>query len=208
MKRTLPVMALCLLLTGCQSLIPQWRVFQKKVPEPIVKTDSQREIDRQAADYIARTVETPPGLKPIAASLSESLGHPAKPIKVTDDSEAKLQAMLAKALLQTQRERDELNTALTKTEGKKIEGTGYNVFGFAISGTVILVIALCVMFPPLAGIIWWIIQRAYGALSRTTAGIGKFMEANPDGGEQLKAFLSKTHDSADKNIIKKIKAKL
>lgn len=198
----------CFLLTGCSSFLPQWRVFQAKVPEPIVKNEAKMEVDRQVADYIARTVENPPELKPLAMSLSESLGHPKKPIKVEDGAEERLQASLNKALLDTQRQREELNQTLTKTEGKKIEGTGVNVFGFAVSGTVLILIALCVMFPPVAGIIWFIIQRAYGALSRTTKGIGSFMEAHPDGGEQLKAFLSKTHDSADKNIIKKIKARL
>ena len=197
-----------LFLGGCQSLIPNWRIFQAKVPEPIVKNDAKIEVDRQVADYIARTIEQPVQLKPLAASLSESLGHPKKPMAVADDSEERLQAMLNKALLDTQRQRDDLNNRLEKTEGKKIEGTGVNVFGFAVSGTVLVIIALCVAFPPIGGVIWFIVQRIYGALSRTTQGIGKFMEENPDAGERLQSYLSRAHDRADKNIIRKIKAKL
>jgi hypothetical protein len=207
MKPTL--LLLCVVLfSGC-SMLPQWRVFQKKAPEPIVKTEKATEVDRQAADLIAREITAPIELKPVAIKLSQSLGVPEKPLtgeiaKVAEDATV----AISKELVKVQKERDELNVTLSKIEGKKIEGTGYNIFGFSMSLSVIVLIVLCVMFPPLATVIWWLVKRISGALSRTTKGISNYVKAHPDQGDKLKSYLSNVHDVADKTIIAKIKAKL
>ena len=37
-----------LFLSGCSSLLPQWRLFQAKVPEPIVKNEAKLEVERNS----------------------------------------------------------------------------------------------------------------------------------------------------------------
>jgi hypothetical protein len=191
--------------------MPQWRLFQKKVPAPIVKPAAQIETERRTADYIARTVETPPQLKPMAADLSESLGRPEKPIPAdttADEAEARMRAEWQKALLKSQQQIDQLNALLAKSEGKKIEDTGINVFGFSMGGAALALIVLCVLFPGVATILWAVFKRVSGALSSTAKGISDFIKDNPDAGEKLKDALAKTQDAAHKQIISKIKAKL
>jgi len=196
------------LLSGCTSILPQWRVFQKKVPEPIIKPASQIEVERQTADYIARNIETPVQLKPMSVRLSESLGRPEKPIQdQLDEAEAYMNKSWQKELRKQQDQLDELNKLLTAQGGKKIEGTGINVFGFTIGGAGIALIVLCVMFPPIATILWTIFKRVSGALTTTAEGISNFIKDNPDSGAQLKSYLAETQDKVHKQVISKIKAK-
>lgn len=214
MNRIAQVCALavaCLALTGCQSLLPEWRLFQKKVPAPIVKPAAQIETERRTADYIARTVTEPPQIKAMARDLSESLGKPEHPIAADtapDDAEARMAREWQKVLLKQQEQLDQLNALLAKSEGKKIEGTGINVFGFSVGAAGLALIVLCVMFPPLATILWAIFKRVSGALHSTAQGIAEFVKDNPDAGEKLKDYLSKTQDAAHKQIIRKLKSQL
>lgn len=207
--RKLAVILACLCLSGCASMLPQWRLFQKKVPAPIVKPAAQIETERRTADYIARKIEKPEQLVPMAIELSESLGEPEHPI--TDDldaAEARMAKEWHKTLLKSQQQLAELNTLLAKTEGKKIEGTGFNAFGISFGlGTLILIILL-VAFPPLGAILWTVFKRVSGALSATARGVADFIKDNPEAGEKLKASLAKTQDAVHKQLISKIKAKL
>lgn len=210
MRAAITVIAF-LALTGCQSVLPQWRVFQAKVPTPIVKPAAQVEVERRTADYIARTVEQPPQLKPMAASLSESLGRPEKPIPVettADDAAERMAKEWQKTLLKQQEQLDQLNALLAKTGGKKIEDTGYNIFGFSMGLTGVILIALLVAFPPLATILWAIFSRISGALTATARGVSNFIKDNPDAGAKLKGYLAKTQDAAHKEVISKIKARI
>jgi len=208
MKRIAVIIA-CLCLSGCASMLPQWRLFQKKVPAPIVKPAAQIETERRTADYIARKIEKPEQLVPMAVQLSESLGEPERPITdELDAAEVRMEKEWHKALLKSQEQLAELNALLAKTEGKKIEGTGFNAFGMSFGlGTLILIILL-VAFPPLGAILWAVFKRISGALTSTADGISKFVKYNPDAGEKLKGYLAKTQDAAHKQIISKIKAKL
>ena len=72
-------LVLLLVLPGCSTSFG--RFFQTKVPTPIVKQEAQMEAERRSADFIARTIETPVELKPIAEALSQSLGAPKVQIK-------------------------------------------------------------------------------------------------------------------------------
>lgn len=197
------------LLAGCQSLMPEWRIFQKKVPAPIVKPAAQVELERQAAEYIARNVEKPVELKPIAVGLSKSLGVPDKPVMaIPAEAGPDFYDEWMKVLKKEQEQRDELNAMLAKQEGKKIEGTGYNIFGFSVGAAGLALIVLMVMFPPLATIIWAIFTRVSGALTTTAKGIAEFVKENPDAGKRLKEKLAQTQDAVHKQVISKIKAKI
>ena len=200
----------CLMLmgsVGCQ--MPQIRVFQKKAPEAIVKSVEAKEVDRQAADLIAREIVEPKALQPVAIKLSESLGVPEQPLTGNVETESDVAvAALVDELVKTQKKREELNIALLKIDGKKIEGTGYDVFGFSMSLSLIALVVLFVMFPPLATLAWWLFQRVSGALSRTAKGVSAYVKEHPDQGDKLKSYLQAAQDRADRNIISKIKSKL
>lgn len=198
---------LCLFLAGCQ--LPQWRVFQAKVPEPIVKPAKTIEVERQAADLLAKRIEKPVELIPVARQLSSSLGVPERPIEAetADAAEISVKA-LEKALLNQQNQIKELNQVLEKNAGKPVEGTGINVFGVSFGLGAVGLIVLCFMFPPIGLVLWHIFTRLSGALTSTAKGISNYIKDHPDSGEQLKDYLAQTQDAAHKAIISKIKAKL
>lgn len=204
----LSLLALCVVLfSGCQ--LPTWTVFQEKVPEPIVKSEEAKEVERQAADLIARKIEEPKELKPVAAKLSQSLGVPNEPLRNDNLLEASEKAVdsINEELVEVQEKRVKLNKQLSENSGKSIEGTGYNIFGFSMSLSMIALVVLCVMFPPLAMIVWKIFSGILGALKSTVSGINDYVKANPDQADRLKSYLKGKHDAAHKTIISKIKAK-
>ena len=142
---------LSILLVSC-SLSPL-RVFQAKVPPPIVKPPEQVEKERRAADLLARKIETPKELIPVAGALSESLGKPEKPIvadtpaqliKAADTSTEELRA----SLVLMQHQLADLNKKLMTYQGKEIEGTGLSLLGPGMTVVVIGLIALAVLCPP------------------------------------------------------------
>jgi len=201
------LIAVMVAVSGCQ--LPTWTVFKEKVPEPIVKSDDAKEVERQAADLIARKIEEPKELKPVAVKLSESLGVPNKPLR-NDNLEAaaeKAVDAINSELVEVQEKRVELNEQLAKNSGKAIEGTGYNLFGFSMSLSMIVLAVLFVMFPPLAMIAWKVFSGVAGALKATVSGINDYVKANPDQADRLKSSLKGKHDAAHKAIISKIKAK-
>jgi len=198
---------LCLFLTGCQ--LPQWRVFQAKVPGPIVKAPRAVEVERQAADLLAKRIEKPVELIPVAQQLSASLGRPEKPLEGdTADLAPETVKALERELLRTQGELAALNKLLEKNEGKKVEGTGINILGASFSLGVVALVVLCIMFPPISLVLWTIFKRISGALTATAKGISNYVKDNPEAGEQLKDYLSRTQDAAHKAVISNIKAKL
>lgn len=144
------VLSLCLvLLTGCSL----GRVFQTKVPEPVSKSPQQTEAERSAADLIARKLETPVELKPVATNLSASLGAPKYSLADVSNfnigsASAHANQNLLDGMLRMQRQLDALNKKLTTLQGKDIEGTGISLLGPGMATIVIGLIVLGVVFPP------------------------------------------------------------
>ena len=139
----------CFVLTGCVGT----RFFQTKVPEPIHKTPQQTEAERQAADLLARKIQTPVELKPVAESLSNSLGKPKYSLADISnfdigDASAKANADLLIGIGTMQKQLDTLNAKLTSLQGKEIEGTGFSILGPGMATIVIGLIVLGVVFPP------------------------------------------------------------
>lgn len=207
MKKFIPLL-LIFVMTACT--VPQWRVAQAKVPEPLQKPAKQVEGERQAADLIARTVREPEQIIPVAQKLSASLGAPDKPITTTDLDKARDEALLAllKGMQQQQDALAKLNAQLAKYEGKKIEGTGVNVFGFAVSLPVLGVIALCIFCPGAIGVLFWLLKKARGALAATVQGVQDFKKENPQAAKTINIALDGAQDKAHKLLVKKIKSKL
>lgn len=141
---------LCFLLLsfcGCSTL----KVFQSKVPAPILKQEKQLEAERSAADLIARRVKEPPELIFVAQSLSQSLGQPKHPIADSQPlavAAAKVDTDLRKGIVELQTQLTSTNTKLTALQGKEIEGTGISLLGSGVGMGVIGLIVLGVIFPP------------------------------------------------------------
>lgn len=184
--------------------MPQWRVGQQAVPKPLVKGAQQQEAERRAAKVIAQRIEAPEPLKPVAAHLSQSLGEPAKDAATIEAADAQLVI----GIRGQQTDLAKLNVALATLDGKKIEGTGVNLFGWAGGLGGVLIIAACIACPSLIGVFWWFMKRSAGALRTVVHGVENFQEAHPDEALALKGELSKVMDESHKLTVAKVKATL
>jgi hypothetical protein len=204
-KRVLPWLACVCLMAGCQ--MPQWRVGQKSVPAPVQDSPAKVEAERAAADLIARKIETPAELKPVASQLSSSLGAPSKPITEPDIAKASEQASddLRAEIAALQRQVEKQNKFLAKYAGKEIEGTGFNVFGPSMGLIVIGLIALGVACPPLMTLMFFVLRRMKATAGHLVAGVESFSKEEPEAAEKLKAGLSKAMDSTHKQLVRKLK---
>ena len=195
-----------LVLPGCSTSFG--RFFQAKVPAPVVKQESQVEAERRSADLIARTIETPVELKPIAAALSQSLGAPKTQIKAL--VLADLPAAYATATKELhagqvaqQQQLIELNKKLALYAGKEIEGTGISLLGPGTATIVIGLIILGVVFPPA----FTIMGIMYRRLKQTTSMIVDQIDVAAKAPEtqeavaSLKVELSKKMDLAHKKVV-------
>ena len=194
-----------LALSGCFS-VPQWRVAQAKVPTPVVKTEKQTEAERQAADYIARTIETPIALKPVAQELSSSLGEPKAPIKEGPKAADQAVAALHRGQLDQQAQIDRLNRLLAKHQGKEIEGTGVNLFAPTTGLGFIGLIAACIFVPGFLTFVLFVIRRAYGTLRVLVTKIREFEIAEPEAAAKLTESLGRGMDRSHKLLVRSLKA--
>lgn len=159
------------------------RIFQTKVPAPIVKTEDQLDSERQGADLIAKTIETPVELKPVATALSTSLGAPKKSLFVGGQSFNLPQAAnhasgdLQTSILQVQKQLDQLNIKLSKLQGKDIEGTGISILGPGMVTVVLVLIALGVFFPPALTLLAFAYRRLKATASIVVAEVEKAAKA-------------------------------
>lgn len=191
-------------LSGCTAL----RVFQTKVPEPVVKAPVQVEAERQAADLIAKKIETPVELKPVAVSLSSSLGLPKVPVIDTPTfnlpaAATHASADLASGIQQNQRQLDALNRKLTTLQGKDIEGTGISVLGPTTLLVVAAIVTLGIIFPPAFTFLFF----AYRRLRQTTKLVVDQIDEASNAPEtvpvikQIKSRLDGLMDTAHKKVI-------
>ena len=200
MKR-LSLVLCVVMLSGCA--VPQWRVFQKSVPAPVGKSEAQVESERQAADLIAKTVEEPVQLRPVAQTLSESLGKPLKPLDHTNIPTASNRAVsgLESGILEVQRERAKQDEFLARYEGLQIENTGVNLFGGSVVLSMVAVVALCVLVPGFGTLVLFLIRRLRVGLQQTVEGIAQFSEDEPESAQRLKNHLRGRMDSGSKAVV-------
>ena len=204
MRRYVPLL-LIVALCGCQ-----WRVLQTKVPGPVEKSPQQIEAERQSADLVARTIEEPKEMIPVAQKLSESLGAPKEQINAVDLNKARDEALalLLKGMQRQQADLAKLNEKLTKLQGKEIEGTGFNLFGPSMGLGIIALIALGILCPPAATLMFFILKRTREALKTTVSNIEKFSEDEPEAAEKLKSLQSRAMDKVHKTLVKKLKVSI
>lgn len=195
-----------LLCAGCT--LPQWRVFQSKVPTVEVSS-IKVEAERRAVALIDE-ISTPPvqdsakaiaDVHAVSAPLRASIGEPETPVKREDSS--KVIAELRGAI----KDRDEKIEAwkrwAKKHQGVPLEDTGINLAGPAGILGLVGIIAACIACPSLGYLLLRVVPILWGFFRRTTTAIAEFAESNPDAGEKLKTQLSRRMDEAHKKLVRK-----
>lgn len=208
--RLVPVFQLStflLLCAGCA--LPQWRVFQAKVPTTQSdKPARQIEGEKQGAALI-REITTPPVADPatavqqahaVAVDLSASLGEPAKPVHVED--QAAVIAALRSGLVAKERQLEQWKQFGRKYGGTPLEDTGINLAGPAGLAALVGLIALCIACPAVGYLVLRVLPLLWGFFRSTTTAIGEFIQSHPDAGENLKTTLSRKMDAAHKRLVK------
>lgn len=198
-------------MTGCQ--MPQWRVFQAKVPAVLVeKPKAQAEGERQAAAYIAR-VTAPPvtdparvvgHIHPVATALSSSLGEPLQAIQ--GDDPAKTVAALRMGLKAKEQQLEAWKAFGRKHAGKELEATGINLAGPAGLTALLAVIAACVFIPGFGWVVLRVVPLLLGAIRQMAAGVESFAKDAPQAASQLKTdYLGRKMDRTHKRIVARVK---
>ena len=209
MPRVLFTLFAAILLSGC-SLLPEARVFQKKVPVEEVSPEIL-EGQRQGAKYIEQ-VSASPGDDPakkiedihrVAVPLSSSLGEPKK-ITTVDDRDNVI-AALKKANLAEQKKAEDWKKFANKYGGKEIEGTGVDLAApGAFLGTATIV-ALFIFVPGTLSVALFVIRRLRLTLQQTVKSVEEFSAENPDAAEKLRRYQSSNLDRDEKKIISQVK---
>jgi len=209
-QRILWALVVILLLMGLAACaLPNWRVFQKKVPiaetvTPAATTEGQR----RAAKYIA-TVTTPPVPDPthvvekvheVAVGLSASLGEPDKPVTI-EDYDAVVKA-LAAGLKAKDAQLERWREFGRKYAGKPLEDTGINLAGPMGLLGLVGVIAACIACPPIAYAILRVLPVLWGFFRKGTAAVAEFAKQDPEAGSRLAVELSRKLDSAQKRLVR------
>lgn len=214
MKKFLSLIPLCLLITGCGSLIPK-RVefFQAKVQKFPEHSDSFNETQRKAASLAAKKADetlvaavkaqspatvTAPATDTVALthSLSVSLGPPSSSyvgpatnlVSDLDHSVAKFNGKV-----QTFKERDD------KYAGKKIEGTGLFSLGyFTYIGLILLVLVLAWTALKIYGVANPIVGAGTSLVGRVSSSVlSRAVSEISAGGEAFKDYLTTSDLSKD-----------
>lgn len=195
-------------LTGCA--LPQWRVLQKTVPATLSeKPKAQVEGEKQGAAFI-RDVTRPPvadapkavqQVHQVASALSASLGEPASPV-VVEDQTAIIRALKA-GLRAKEGQLAQWQAFGRKYAGTPLEGTGINLAGPAGVLGLVGVVAACIACPALGYALLRVLPLLWGYFRRTTAAVNELAQAHPDAAEKLKGRLSARMDDAHKALVKR-----
>ena len=195
-----------LLVAGCA--LPQWRIFQTKVPTDTGPTPAVVEAQRAGAKFIEQKSAAPEAnpakqlaaIHAVATPLSRSLGEPAKPIEHEDTR--RTIAGLEKATLDAQAKATAWRDFSRKYGGTALEDTGINLAGPAGLLGLIGIIAACIAFPPIGYLLLRALPVLWGFFRSTTGAVAEFATAHPDAAVDLKATLSRKMDSAHKKLVR------
>lgn len=201
-------------LAGC-ALLPEMRVFQKKVPASLnEKPPAQVEGEKRGAAFI-RAVSTPPvadpaqavaAIYPVAAALSASLGEPAKPVTVADQDAIIIS--LRAGLAAKDAQLDKWRQFGRKYGGTELEGTGIDVAG--PTGLLIMaaIVAACIFVPGFGYLALRVVPLLWHTVRQTAVGIEAFAKENVEAGAALKKdFLARKMDNAPKKLVKNLKTR-
>jgi len=215
MKRVGFILLFVLAMPGC-ALLPEMRIFQKKVPADMsVKPPAQVEGEKAGAAFI-RAVSTPPvadpakavaAIYPVATALSASLGEPVKPVTAADQEA--IITSLRQGLAAKDAQLDKWRQFGRKYAGAELEGTGIDVAG--PTGLLILaaIVAACIFVPGFGYLAIRVVPLLWRALRQTAVGIESFAKENVEAGATLKAdFLARKMDNAPKKLVRNLKTRI
>ncbi len=201
------LVALLIVLSGCKLFPKKVEFFQDKVRAVPAKTETTKERERQAADFVAQKTDQaydaavensdgPEVLSPlsdariVSESLSLSLGPPSDPWKreaerLADDLRT-AQAKYNRAIEKFRKQNDE-------NSGKKIEGTGFLQVGYftylLVVGGSILVLLLALRIG--LGIYGAMNPAVGGVLKVSSALAGRAVDELAYGGKKFVGYLDK-----------------
>ena len=195
MKKFLVLLPLALI-TGCSALAPhKVEFFQRKVRAFPEVSESAKETQRKAADYIATKTQTNE-IAPVTRALSGSLGPPSSP---WTGSATNLVQRLDKQHAAYNEDLKDYAKHIDKDAGKKIEGTGFfsigyfAMWGIGLGVVFLLFAALKIygMVNPVVGAGTAIAQRVGSAI------VGRGFHELVQGGEAFKDYVEKSPLTAE-----------
>lgn len=184
---------ICLLFTSCGT----FRIGEESVPGPVKKSIQHKEIEKQGAYYLA--TNTKDQNQVVANALSRSIGTPKK----KEDNSNVLETELFRHISTFENENVQLNDKLESFAGKKIEGTGFNLFPYLSGFGFISVVALLILFPSATTILFFVLRRTRTAFQNVIEGIQEFSKDDPEHCKKLDDLLEKKLDRREKQQIKK-----
>lgn len=209
------LMLLSLLLVGC-SLIPQYRIFQKKVdPGMAEKPPAQIESERRGAAFIREKSTTPEPdpaaqlgeIHAVATALSSSLGEPKVPPTPADYP--KVVAELRAGLRAEQAKTEAWKKFARKYANTPLENTGIDLIGPAGVLGLVGVVAACIACPTFGWVLLRLVPVLWGTLKRMTAAVETYAKEVPEQAAVLKRdYLARKMDTTDKALVANIKSGL
>lgn len=188
---------LTLLFGSCSNL----RVLEEKVPAPIEKKRDHLDEEKKGAYYLAENTKDENLL--VANALSRSLGNPS----TIEDKPQEIAEKLFAFSSNHENQIFSLNNKLRELNGKEIQGTGFSLMPYFSGFGLVAIIALFILFPSLATILFFILKRTRSALSNVVSGVAEFTKSEPEKAKDLNDLLEKKLDRVEKNLKYKFEAK-
>lgn len=199
--RTLLTVLIALTLMGC-STVRNWTVGQESVPQHEAITESQREAERTAADYLSRNVSEPLEAMSVAKRLSDLVGAPVAESDDTDQIIATLNAEIRDL-----RERNNrLERWVREYEGQPIEGTGWRPFGWLPGSWFTWAVAIIAIVALGGGpVLLMMLRGSRRTLRKLVRGIQDVSLSDPESARVIKARLKQLMSREDELLVDKQK---
>ena len=128
--------------------------------------------------------------------LSRSLGTPQN---LAEDANA-INDNLYKSINEYENGFTNLNQELQNLENKKIQDTGFSLTPLFSGLGFIAVVAICVLFPSVLTILFFVLKRTRSALQNIVTGIKEFSDNDPDNAKNLHQLLEQKLDRVEKKL--------
>jgi hypothetical protein len=202
---------LCALFAGC-TMLPEWRVGQKKIDPALAEKPAQQvEAERRAAQWLAiHSAMVEPDARQqlldihgVASALSASLGEPKEPV-AAEDKDAII-AELRRGIRAEQKKAEAWKAFALKYAHKPVEGTGVDLAPWGGGLGLVLIAAACIFVPGFGTLVLFVIRRLRGAVQQIAQGVEEYAIEHPEKAAELKEYLSSAMDRPAKAIMKREK---
>ena len=191
------------LFSGCAA--PQWRLFERKVPDPLAVTGDVQLAWAQGAEWLeqdySRGHPNPEDGKLVSTALSNSIGSPLR----YEDNADKVIRDLRRANKLLKEQLGEVNAFLQAQQGKTVEGTGVNILGFTGSYWFWMCVIIFIIAIGGLPVILFVIRTLRSTIITTTRVVEELSETNPEAAEEFKLLAKRRMSTKEKAAIKKHK---